>query len=211
MTQPTRQEVDDGMRKLQAQKKSTTPATEGMLYRMVDAISKTTAATFVRKDHLAQVLKQQLETDKEVLGIIRGVAKAGKSSLTDHDPSEIGRLVGDIVHELLKTEREMTKRDFGEVVNLMKELTAEAKVEIGERDTRIADLEKRLADLEAAPVTYRGVAEVGKFYPANSIVTAKGGMWIAKEGTTTVPEFGNMSWVLAVKAGPPGRDGKDLR
>ena len=70
----------------------------------------------------------------------------------------------------------------------------------------IADLEARIQKLEERPIKYLGAWEQGAAYSANSIVTDRGSMWIAREDTIQRP--GCEAWTLCVKK---GRDGKDVR
>lgn len=66
---------------------------------------------------------------------------------------------------------------------------------------------------------YRGVFQVGKSYERGDTVTWGGASWVASQTTTAKPgENGveSRAWQLAVKkgtdgkAGPPGKDGKDV-
>ena len=66
---------------------------------------------------------------------------------------------------------------------------------------RFAALEARIAALEAVPVPmYRGTHQEGKGYPANSLTTRSGSLWISMMSTTSVPGT-DPSWKLVVKRG----------
>lgn len=168
------------------------PATQGHVMKVATEVCRFALEKFVSKEDFMQALKLSSQTDEALHRDIRSV---GKSSDSD-------------VAKAMKIERELAKKDLGEALELMKELAAEARAEIKERDVRIAKLETRLAAVEAEPMTYQGTFEVGKYYSRGSVVTHRGGMWHCAEGTTTPPDFGAPQWTLCVKS---GRDGKDLR
>ncbi len=66
---------------------------------------------------------------------------------------------------------------------------------------RFESLEARIVALEAVPVPmYRGTHESGKGYPANSLITRSGSLWISMMSTTSVPGT-DPSWKLVVKRG----------
>jgi len=66
---------------------------------------------------------------------------------------------------------------------------------------RFESVESRLAELESRPVpTYRGTHQEGKAYPANSLITRSGSLWISMMSTTSVPGT-DPSWQRAVKKG----------
>lgn len=87
------------------------------------------------------------------------------------------------------------------------------RLRIREAHERIAALEARIAELESQPggFCYRGVWKEGEVYNREVGVTHAGSMWIAKAVTTERPgtDEGAAFWVLAVKRGTDGRDGKD--
>jgi hypothetical protein len=68
---------------------------------------------------------------------------------------------------------------------------------------QIADLEQKVATLEARPaVEYAGIWQDGKTYPAGSLCTRSGSLWLATCGSTSVtPGDGNACWKLIVKQG----------
>jgi hypothetical protein len=66
---------------------------------------------------------------------------------------------------------------------------------------RFESLEARIVALEAVPVPmYRGTHQEGKAYPANSLITRSGSLWISIMSTTSVPGT-DPSWKLVVKQG----------
>ncbi len=66
---------------------------------------------------------------------------------------------------------------------------------------RFESLESRIEALEARPVpTYRGTHQQGKGYPANSLITRSGSLWISMMSTTSTPGT-DPSWKLVVKQG----------
>ena len=57
---------------------------------------------------------------------------------------------------------------------------------------------------------YVGVFQQGKTYDEGDVVTWGGSTWhCARRATDTKPGTGDGAWTLIVKAGTPGRDGKD--
>jgi hypothetical protein len=67
---------------------------------------------------------------------------------------------------------------------------------------RHAALEARLARLEArSELRYRGVWRAGQTYPASSMISHAGSLWISEETTAEKPGAGRTSWTLAVKRG----------
>ncbi len=66
---------------------------------------------------------------------------------------------------------------------------------------RFESIESRLTALEARPLPmYRGAHQDGKGYPANSLVTHAGSLWLSMMSTTSAPGT-DPSWQLAVKKG----------
>lgn len=62
-------------------------------------------------------------------------------------------------------------------------------------------LERRIKELESRPMPrYAGTHQESKAYPANSLVTRAGGLWISIMSTTSVPGT-DPSWKLIVKKG----------
>lgn len=184
--------ADDGgaaLRKLKELSSSGRAATMEDVMKVASALLEATDKKFVGGAEFLKALKIQD-------GLNRALQReVSESKTTDPD-------------KLIRVERELAKKDLGEALDLMKELAAEARAEIKERDERIAKLERRLEAVEAEPMTYQGTFEVGKYYARGSVVTHRGGMWHCAEGTTTPPDFGAPQWTLCVKS---GRDGKDLR
>lgn len=83
---------------------------------------------------------------------------------------------------------------------------------IAEVNKKIAGVTARVAEAEAKSIgPYHGVWQPG-FYGKGALVTWGGSMYVAMIGTSAKPgEKGEDSraWVLAVKRGTDGRDGKD--
>lgn len=76
------------------------------------------------------------------------------------------------------------------------------------REAAPSALEERIAALEARPtVKYLGVWKEGKAYVGGSMVTDKGSVWHADRATMQRPGASD-DWVLAVKRGADGKDGK---
>ena len=61
------------------------------------------------------------------------------------------------------------------------------------------ELLQRIEDLEANAVKFEGVWRSGSIYAKQSLVTDKGGIWIALRETASRPPSGD--WKLAVKSG----------
>jgi hypothetical protein len=67
---------------------------------------------------------------------------------------------------------------------------------------RSAAVEARIARLEArSELRYRGVWRAGQSYPANSMCSHAGSLWISAEATEAKPGAGHTAWTLAVKRG----------
>ncbi len=100
----------------------------------------------------------------------------------------------------------LTERD---IEALMKGITPALR----EQRDRITALERRLEVTEAKsadPLTYFGVWQPGA-YAKNAATTWGGSLWIAQRATTAKPgESGldSRAWVLAVKRGADGKDGR---
>ena len=62
----------------------------------------------------------------------------------------------------------------------------------------VRDLEAKTDMLEARSLAYEGTHEKGRTYSPNSLVTCKGGLWVAKSLTNTVPGTSN-DWKLTHK------------
>ena len=71
-------------------------------------------------------------------------------------------------------------------------------------------LQKRVAELEGGGIRYVGTWQRAQSYRKGDVVTYDGGMFIALAATAETPGKSG-DWQLAVKAGRPGRDGKDAR
>ncbi|MDQ3349843.1 MAG: hypothetical protein M3545_18000 [Acidobacteriota bacterium] len=69
-------------------------------------------------------------------------------------------------------------------------------------EQRVGELEARLRELAAQPLPkYCGVFQDGASYVAGSLITRKGGLWLALEPTTETPGAGSTQWRLIVKEG----------
>jgi hypothetical protein len=66
-----------------------------------------------------------------------------------------------------------------------------------------AKLDARVAAVEAQSLPhYEGIHEPGKTYPAGSLTTRQGGLWLAVEPTDRTPGAGaGSAWKLIVKSG----------
>jgi len=68
------------------------------------------------------------------------------------------------------------------------------------RNERLDVLEARLAALDARPeLKYMGSHREDASYPANALVTRRGGLWLATEATDETPGDGPTPWKLIVK------------
>jgi hypothetical protein len=77
---------------------------------------------------------------------------------------------------------------------------------IGERDAKIAALEKRIAALESRPaLSYEGVYATDKVYSRGMFCTDAGSIWHCRAVTTSDRPGTSSDWQLAVK------HGRDLR
>ena len=69
-------------------------------------------------------------------------------------------------------------------------------------------LKQRITELEQRPtVKYVGIWREGKVYASNSMVTDQGSVWFTERATLTRPGSSD-NWVLAVKRGRDGKDGR---
>jgi hypothetical protein len=90
---------------------------------------------------------------------------------------------------------------FG-VVHRLDEFCQDMNARNIERNEKIAALEKRCAELEARKLPmYAGVFEDGTAYCQSSLVTDRGGLWLAVRDTAQRPGGPNSGWRLVVKKG----------
>ena len=87
---------------------------------------------------------------------------------------------------------------LGFVVTAIDHLGEEVAKHVHDLRKAVADLEAKTNTLEARSLAYEGVHEKGRTYSPNSLVTCKGGLWVAKELTNTVPGTSN-AWRLTHK------------
>ena len=98
-----------------------------------------------------------------------------------------------------------TQRDLGAlfaVVHRLDEFCEDMKARNIERNDKIAALEKRCSELEAKKLpTYAGTFADGKAYIQSSLVTDRGGLWLALRDTAQRPGGPDSGWRLVVKKG----------
>ena len=87
---------------------------------------------------------------------------------------------------------------IGLVVEAVDDLSEEIAEHVYDLRKAVRDLEAKTNMLEARSLAYEGVHEKGRTYSPNSLVTCKGGLWVAKELTNTVPGTSN-AWRLTHK------------
>jgi hypothetical protein len=96
----------------------------------------------------------------------------------------------------------ITKRDFDRCLEHIGKLVGE---ELAKRDERIAELEARPAGLQ-----YQGVWKRGASYAKHNGCSHQVSVWVArKDYPTAEPGEPNSGWILAVKRGRDGKDGKN--
>jgi hypothetical protein len=96
----------------------------------------------------------------------------------------------------------ITKRDFDRCLEHIGKLVGE---ELAKRDERIKALEDRPAGLQ-----YQGVWKRGASYAKHNGVSHQGSVWVARKNYPTAePGEPNSGWILAVKRGRDGKDGKN--
>ena len=93
----------------------------------------------------------------------------------------------------------------GLVIQTVDDLGEEVAEHVHDLRKAVADLQAKTALLEARSLAYEGVHEKGRTYSPNTLVTHKGGLWVAKELTNTVPGTSN-DWKLTHKT-PVARGG----
>ena len=98
-----------------------------------------------------------------------------------------------------------TQRDLGAlfgVVHRLDELCEDMNARNIERNDKIAALEAKVAQLEARPFAkWCGTFEDGKAYAECSMLTHKGGLWVATRDTAQRPGDPSSGWRLCVKSG----------
>ena len=87
---------------------------------------------------------------------------------------------------------------IGLVIQAVDDLGEEVAEQVYDLRKAVKDLEAKTNMLEARSLAYEGVHEKGRTYSPNSLVTCKGGLWVAKELTNTVPGTSN-AWRLTHK------------
>ena len=87
---------------------------------------------------------------------------------------------------------------IGLVIQAVDDLGEEVAEQVYDLRKAVKDLEAKTNMLEARSLAYEGVHEKGRTYSPNSLVTCKGGLWVAKELTNTVPGTSD-AWKLTHK------------